>query len=201
MSSKELTKAVDVSLWSGAVSHGTWTHIKQLGYRLAIVGSWHGIHANTHAIDQFNEASNLGLHTATYVVLNDHKAHYSMDKARELCGDYYKDLKFVALDIEVDGLTTNTIEDAINIIKVDGLKPIIYTGKWFWKGHLGNPKDFKDIPLWPSIYDGKLDLSFPINKRFGGWTKLFGKQYAGSATRLGIKADLSVFDTEKLYKL
>ena len=81
---------------------------------------------------------------------------------------------------------------AIQLVQKAGHRCVIYTGKWFWEGRLGNPEWASHMPLWDSRYDGSATVAF--NPMYGGWRKTTGKQYEGTNDGLGFSADLSVFD-------
>jgi lysozyme len=38
---------------------------------------------------------------------------------------------------------------------VTGRVPMIYSGAWFWKGYMGNPKGFSQYPVWIAEYTPK----------------------------------------------
>ena len=189
----DLVFAADVSVWSGQISEARWKAAKDNhGIGLAIVGAWHGGQSNWHCASTLHTAKAAGLNVATYAVLNQLSGAESVAHARDACGPFWKSLKFVALDIEVRGVTEDAIDEATRTVAADGLQPIIYTGAWFWRGRLGNPDWAADLPLWDSRYDGKQDLAFP--DPYGPWASVVGKQYEGSNGDLGFSSDLSVFD-------
>ena len=139
-------------------------------------------------------AHDAKLLTAAYLVLNSLPGAESVDRARNICGTAWDNLAFAALDIEMRGVTEQIIADAAASVVKAGLRPIIYTGSWFWSGRLGNPDWAASLPLWDSRYDGRKILEFP--NPYGPWSVLVGKQYEGSNSDLGFSSDLSVFDAE-----
>lgn len=86
--------------------------------------------------------------------------------------------------------TIDTLEAAADEVQRLGLKPGVYTGGWFWKGHLGNTPRLGDLPLWSSQYDDVASLDNVT--LYGGWTRerVGGKQWSGSPV------DRSVFRAE-----
>ena len=195
MRSSPLLCAADVSKWSGLITKPQW-QLARSGYsvELAIVGSWHGAEPNSYCAASLGAAHDAKLLTAAYLVLNSLPGAESVDRARNICGTAWDNLAFAALDIEVRGVTEQIIADAAASVVKAGLRPIIYTGSWFWSGRLGNPDWAASPPLWDSRYDGRKILEFP--KPYGPWNVLVGKQYEGSNSDLGFSSDLSVFDAE-----
>ena len=187
--------AADVSKWGGQISEGQWAKAREdHGLEIAVVGSWHGHSSNRYANATLNAAVAAELIPATYIVLNDRDGAETITLGKTAVGDQWQNLAFVALDIELPGVTQQVITDAAMAVRADGLTPIVYTGRWFWDGHLGNPVWAKDLPLWDSVYDDHpaVELVHP----YGGWTSAIAKQYHGTTQVLGFSADLSAFDRQ-----
>ena len=197
----ELTRAADVSMYGGLVTTEQWVAAKKdHGIGLAIVGSWHGRVSNPYCEETLTNAVAAGLRIATYAALNSRSGEDTVWFAAAACGEHWPDLAFVALDIEIDGVTEQVVKDAEASVTAGNLRPIIYTGRWFWSGHrhLGNPTWACYLPLWDSHYDGLEELV--LSPTYGGWTTqdLVGKQYLGSNNALGFSCDLSVFEAAYL---
>lgn len=79
----------------------------------------------------------------------------------------------------------SAIRSGVQQIQARGYEAGIYTAHWYWTAYLGNHTDFKDLPLWASIYDGSPDLASGFVP-FGGWTEVAMKQYAGTSSLAGI---------------
>ena len=192
----KLTHALDVSKWSGLISEAEWQAAKSRGFTLAIVGAWHGTEANEYAQETILNAYNAGMQVAAYTVLNAEDGHKSVLSALEACGDQTDNLLFMALDVEVVGLTEKVFDEAHIELLTSDVVACVYTRSSFWKGTLGNPNWGIGLPLWDANYDGVDQLILTNN--YGGWnqTSIVGKQYTGSNTRLGFDADCSVFNAE-----
>ena len=187
--------AADVSVYGGNVSADQWRDGRNMGIGLAIVGLWHGQRLNQYAHSTLYGAQAAGLPLAAYVALSKNwSGSEQVAFGKKIAGDKWDNLRFVALDIELPGITQTIIADAAEAVRADGLRPIIYTGKWFWDGHLGNPDWFPHIPLWDSLYDQRaiVELVHP----YGGWTSVVGKQFDDKTSRLASSADISAFDAE-----
>ena len=187
-------KTLDVSKYSGEISVGHWQDVYNRGYDLAIVGAWHGTTSNLTAPNTIANARKVGMKVAAYTVLNAESGSKSVHEAIRACGDQSKYLSFMALDVELRGLTHQIFNDAANELIRGEIKGCVYTRYSFWHDDMGNPEWGMVFPLWDAEYDDKADLA--LAKPFGGWTSAVGKQFHGSTNKLGFNADLSVFDAE-----
>ena len=194
-----LMKAIDISMYQRHPGESWWRRVFADGWELAIVGSWHGISANPDAERNLLEAKAAGFRIATYVALNAGSGRTAVRNGRQACGRAWHGLVFVAIDCETDGITAPIISEAIDEVKRDGLRPIIYTAHWWWNGHFGDPDGFRHMPLWSAAYD--LDPTLALSPAYGGWTdaELIGKQYDGSTENRhpmlhGVEVDKNTFD-------
>ena len=192
-----LVQAADVSVYTGPVSHDQWAAAKAKHHiELAIVGSWHGSRSNEYAEATLHAARKAGLMTATYVVVIDKPS--AIGYGLEACGNEAEHLSFVALDIEVRGVTEKSIADSIRDVHAGSHRAAIYTGAWFWQGRLGNPKWAPHIPALG------LELRRPPDTASGTTSDTAAgkvRQLSDISTReptteLGFSCDLSVFDKE-----
>jgi hypothetical protein len=79
-------------------------------------------------------------------------------------------------------------------------RPGIYTGRWWWRGYLGNTTEFGDRDLWTSQYDGVDDVT--VFSPYGGWTSCRIKQHAGTSTLAGVgNVDLNVLSDAEAAQL
>lgn len=193
-----LVLATDVSVFGGGVIRSRCKRAKRdHGLGLAIAELWTGRTDNFYANSTLGVAHVDGMMVAGRAVLNDLPGAMTISLARRACeSEIWEALRFVALGVEMRGVTAKTVADAAEAVQADGLRPIIHTSRWFWAGRLGNPDWASHLPLWHSDYDGKDTLRFP--KPYGGWTCLAGKQYQDANTLLNFSSELSVFDEEWL---
>lgn len=193
----DLIEAVDVSKYAGHIPAHHWSAARiHHGVRLAVVGAWHGTDKNPHAAEALHDARMAGLTTAAYIVLNSRPGRQSVILGEQACGDEWAHLSFVALDIEVDGVTVDVIADAEAELGRERQRPMLYTGYWFWaspKHGLDNATDFAHLPLWDSRYDHVRTLEWGPHKPFGGWAQRTAKQYEADSSSLGFSCDRSVF--------
>lgn len=201
---------LDVSVYSGEITADKWRQIKALGYEVAIIGLFHGQTANRYANRQCFAAKEAGMITAGYIYLapwtgksGEEQVLVGLDTVGELLA---KEMCFVAIDCECDGITKEMIWQAVDTVRAKGLRAIIYTARWWWKDHFGDPHDFAGVPLWSAYYDNDPDLDFP-KMPYGNWeptlhvgvraaqtTGIMGEQYQGTTYICGINCDLNWFD-------
>jgi len=201
---------LDVSVYSGEITAEKWRQIKALGYEVAVIGLFHGQTANRYANRQCFAAKEAGMITAGYIYLapwtgksGEEQVLVGLDTVGELLA---KEMCFVAIDCECDGITKEMIWQAVDTVRAKGLRAIIYTARWWWKDHFGDPHDFAGVPLWSAYYDNDPDLDFP-KMPYGNWEPtlhigvraaqtagIMGEQYQGTVYICGINCDLNWFD-------
>ena len=71
---------------------------------------------------------------------------------------------------------------------------VVYTGRWYWVGVMGNPHGADIGPLWHSEYEPSPD-SGPDLDRYGGWPGATFWQWTSSGSCPGVsgRCDLNVF--------
>jgi len=197
---------VDVSAYQYSISRDKWARMKADGQVVAVVGSWHGVQDNAWALENLMRARSVGLKTATYIAINGSRSGRShVEEGRDACGGQWEHLNFVAIDVEIRGVTEEILDAALANVEKLGGRPAIYTGRWFWNwwalslGHLpgldrpGGVSRYASYPLWTALYDGRPTLDVPL---YGGWERAVGHQYAGTTAAYGTQVDLNVFDAE-----
>jgi len=204
--------AIDISYWTGNVSVETFRKFKEAGYELVIVGLWHGASINGHAYHQVENALVAGLHVAGYAALSGlYSPELQIGWSQAALQDdvdtnpFWSQLKFVAVDVELVGVSPQDIITAVNTVRSLGQRPIVYTARWFWLERLGNPCILQDVPLWNAFYDGDPDVDFPMFP-YGCWERtigyragqathgLIGEQYIGTTTIFNTVVDVNWFD-------
>jgi GH25 family lysozyme M1 (1,4-beta-N-acetylmuramidase) len=101
------------------------------------------------------------------------------------------------LDIEVTGglsaanVTAWTRTFLQTLQSATGRVPMIYSGNWFWRGYMGNPKGFSGYPVWAAQYSSQ-DIGPTL---FGDFTYSTFWQYTDAAKVSGISGgvDASFF--------
>jgi hypothetical protein len=80
------------------------------------------------------------------------------------------------------------VQTALDEVRAHGIETGIYTGGWYWRGHLGNSTAFAHEKLWNSYYDGDPDID---GLPYGGWTTAAIEQYQGTTELCGQSVDLN----------
>ena len=187
--------ALDIPPWSDP----TFLDIieaRNQGYDLLIVNLHTGKDTNTHAEDNLRTARVRGMETAAYFALSSQSAQWHFNEAKKAAGKEWKYLRFVAIDVELPWVKTSEVEAAIKLVTDAGMRPVLYTGAWFWQYTWGNPTIAKDIPLWDADYDN--NARFDRFRPYGGWTSRVAKQYNSKASDIGFLADANVVDAQWL---
>lgn len=125
------------------------------------------------------------------------------EDAISVAGPYWDLMQMVANDVEIHDPVPNEtqIRGTQNLLESAGKRAPIYTAKWFWEGHLGNPKWswLAGSKLWNAFYDGDPDVDF-ARFPYGPWTQasVVGEQYVGTTNIGGAQFDLNFFDLDYL---
>ncbi len=62
----------------------------------------------------------------------------------------------------------HTIPTACDPVRRDGLRPVVYTSRRYWRAMVGDSRECSDLPLWAAQYDGDPGIDTVIP--FGAWT-------------------------------
>lgn len=103
------------------------------------------------------------------------------------------------LDLEVsEGLSPIALQVwtrafLVELERLTGKRPMIYTYRYFWGDHMGNTKQFAEYPLWLAAY--QTQAPGPV----GGWDKLTMWQRSDSGRVAGINApvDMNLFNGDQ----
>jgi hypothetical protein len=91
-------------------------------------------------------------------------------------------------------LRNQRIQEAIDYLKSQGVRPIIYTYQNAWSRLTGNATSFasQGVPLWDSKPDYVDNLGTTVP--YGGWTSRGGKQYV-TTDLPNQQLDLDIFES------
>ena len=194
-----LLRAVDYSKWQGAVSLESHRQMAADGIEAAIPGLWHGIDANPHALNSLANAKRAGLLIGGYIVVVSRDARAAVREGKVAAGGHWKDMFSVAIDVEIRGITEANLANAFDEVRVQGQRPFLYTGNWFWdiwRAELGHYPDASDVGAWLAVYDGIKTLESAGTR--SGYGPVIGHQYMGSTAAFGTTVDFNVFDRDWL---
>lgn len=180
-----MSKAVDISNYSGELNASQAQRLVELGYTTAIVQVVNeDIHLHRQQIPILQAA---GIDVQGYVYMwfdGDFESRVAY-ACREL--QNYNITK-LWLDCEdqayANGENPQHVIRAIRrsswVATIAGVTSGIYTGKWWWEVATGDTKEFSDLPLWAAVYGGNPDITSFVP--FGGWTSLAIKQHTPDTT-------------------
>jgi len=172
--------------------------VREAGVELAIQCLYDGVKQPTHRVTNLRNYINAGLLIGAYASLpaNASIGYTHMDVAHDgVPPDLWAALVRCAVDVELDGITTTAIRDALSTVAAYGKPHTIYTNENTWRYKLGNPMDFGDCELWNALWDeDPTDRDFDTH-RYGPWTpdQVIAEQYSGGHQVAGVYADRDVF--------
>ncbi len=183
---------IDVSYYQGTIN---WTSAKSDGVKYAIIrvsdgttfedpkftSNWSGAHAAgvlRGAYQFFRPGQSINA-----------QADLMIEK---LNGVGAADLPPV-IDVEAtDGVADATIATRVGqwldrVESATGLRPIIYTGKYFWQDNVGNSQAYDDYPLWHAQY-----TSAACPNIADAWADWAFWQYSSTGSVSGISGDVDM---------
>lgn len=157
---------------------------------------WTGAEQPSPRVANLRVADQMGIMTAGYISLTRRgSGQEHVDRGRAGVPDeLWRAMKFVAVDIELDGIRIEEIVRACNRVVTLGQQPILYTNynSWMNKVIPSNPTDIADsgILLWNAYWDGDPDIDFP-RLPFGGWRadEVVIEQWSGGTNVCGAFVD------------
>jgi len=196
-------KGLDISF--SKPSAQWWRDRKAEGFGVAVQDVWTGGFASNDGIKAVAEtnlrnARLAGFRVAAYAnasppdwwPLATQLQHIEMNMGAE-----WAHVKDVVIDVEIPGITKARVMELADGLEAAGkVADVLYTGRWFWTGHMGNTKDiaWRRFRLWSAHYDWNPDIDFGDNP-YGPWTlaEVIGEQYQGSTNVAGGTIDLNTF--------
>lgn len=101
----------------------------------------------------------------------------------------------VAIDVEIEGVTFEQVEEAVETVAGLGWRKLIYTSAGYWLEHMRNEPAPAGWLLWDARWDGNADIDDPI-QGYGGFdaARVVGHQYSGNVNVHGVDIDLDVWN-------
>ena len=181
--------------------------LKAGGTSLYVQGLWTSTVAPVSRVNSMRNAINAGLPVAAYASLNHHNSGvWHIRRARDkVPQDIWNKLLFVAVDIELRGITIQQITDAVNEVERLGKRAIIYTNRNSWLNYVIPSNDGtlakRGILLWNALWDLNPDIDFP-RLPFGRWSpaQVIGEQWSGGTMVCKQFVDRNTFIKELLFQ-
>lgn len=163
--------AIDCSVWSD------FEVVKQemVGADLVIVGLHHGITPNHYAQQQLAYAVSQGKRIAAYITISPSTNELDVvNQARDLAAEFWPQLSFVSIDVEIEGVGVLQIINACKAVEAMGKRVCIYTNQGFWQEHMDDTQMLSNYPLWDANWNDHQWIE-PVG--YGGWDWPIGHQY------------------------
>lgn len=185
--------AVDMSRWGGDLTAQEAYGLQQEWISTVILATGPGGYSTNFHV-QADDAVAAGLRLEVYIFLEwtGHPKAWVREGLQAIA-DYRDLVERIWIDVEdtqhpvpVDWMDQLTA--ALDEAELWG-KPVgIYTGRWYWVGHLGNSQEFAERQLWNSWYDNDPDID---GLPYGGWTResVTIEQYTGTTIIAGQSVD------------
>lgn len=197
------TFGIDVSKYQGAID---WARVGQTAVQFAIARASIGLSIDAYYARNAKGAEAQGMLAGAYHFLHQGGGAAQAQTFIKAAGDL--EGRLAVVDVESDGDSRPTIRDVRNFAQEFRSKYpthplIVYTGKWYWVGVIGNPKGSDIGPLWHSRYvdpvgSGSLTTLFrEVTPSFwdpniGGWDKATLIQFSSSGSIPGIAGRVDV---------
>jgi hypothetical protein len=154
-----------------------------------------GLHQPPSRVISLRNATYAGLKIAGYALITGetHVGDQLLMAYSGMPSDIWDRLEFVAIDVEVGGISVNEVADACRFMAgwLPGKPSVIYTSYNQWVNVMGNPPHPANALLWNASW-GTSPGSF---KPYGGWIRddLLLHQYSGNTTLHGQTVDRNVW--------
>jgi len=141
-------------------------------------------------------ARERGIITAGYINASPwYPPELCFEKGRQAAGAEWDRLSRLAVDVELPGIQLEHVRRLCELC-AQHRPTCIYTGRWFWVGHMHNAQDawLLNYPLWAAQYDGRPNLDI-VPYGPPGW-RVVGKQYGGTTLVGAFEFDFNTFDMD-----
>lgn len=183
----------DCSRHQGAVD---WAAVARAGHTFAIIKATEG--TSYSRVDWFQanapKVRAAGLVLGAYHFLRRGSAAGQARYFVDIVGDFDGVLAVLDVETAADGSKPGLAEVEAFAAEFRRLVPghplVVYTGRWYWHGVLGNPHGAHVGPLWHSEYDtGSEVADGPELDNYGGWGSCTIWQYTSTGRCPGVAGD------------
>ena len=190
---------IDASRHQGTVD---WQKVAAAGHHFAFVKATEGTSYSYVDWYHYNapRVEATGLTLGAYHFLRRGVGAVQARYFTSTVGDFTGRVAVVDVEKAANG-TWPTITDVTDFVaefrRLTGHPLVVYTGRWFWVGYLGDPRGADFGPLWHSEYEtsrAEVDNG-PEGDRYGGWPGATFWQWTSSGSCPGVtgNVDLNLF--------
>ncbi|MCA9580173.1 MAG: hypothetical protein KC416_00175 [Myxococcales bacterium] len=180
---------IDVSHWQGKIN---WDAVKGDGISFAIIRASHGTGTIDKEFDRnWAEAKRVGIKRGVYQYFEPGQDPVAQANLMlDMMGPFEPGDLPPVIDVETTGglgaaAVVASITKWIQTVEAaTGVKPMIYSGLYFWKDNVGNSTAFKDYPFWIAQY-GRQCPDLP-----SAWSDWVFFQTSDSGKVAGISGDV-----------
>ena len=160
-----------------------------------------GLHQPANRVASLKNAHAGGLQTAGYLLIGPGMTGRQAvaEARRNMPMDVWKRLKFVAVDVEVNGIAVTQVLEALHEVERLGRTAVVYTSWNSWNTMI-RPRNStlcaeRGFRLWNAVWDNNPDIDFD-RLPFGGWTRatVIGEQWSGGHQQCGQSVDSNTFE-------
>lgn len=186
------TPGIDVSYYQGAIS---WSKVAAAGYKFAFIRVSDGTASkDSKFTTNWAGAQAAGVIRGAYQYFRPGQNVTTQANMMIAAIGHYTpgDLPPV-LDVEAtDGLGPATVASKVNqwmtqVSSALGVKPIIYSGYYFWRDQVGNPATYASNPFWIAQYTSAACATIP-----SVWNKWAFWQHSASGKVNGISGNVDM---------
>lgn len=184
----------------GGIDADTASKVNTVGVQIYVQAltalPYSGIMQPPTRVVALRNAYEQGLTIAGYALVGDELtgAGY-IDYARSgVPDDLWDALAFIAVDVEVQSASYQTVLDALDRLEQLGKPRVVYTNYNSWVSYLGNPPFPAGTYLWNAYWDDSPDFDYP-RLPYGNLPEDFvmGEQWSGGVDANGTGVDRDIF--------
>lgn len=176
--------------------------LREAGVEVVAQCLWTGVEQPRPRVSNLRSAIAAGLTVMGYISVSSGRggAEHAEAGRAGVPDDIWDQLVHVVTDVELPGISNETIRDCVERLVELGKPRAIYTSYGHWTGNQQNTTEFADCLLWNALWDGLPDIDF-ASLPYGGWSyeKLLGEQWSGGTYVRGVFVDRNTFIRENVF--
>lgn len=151
------TKGIDVSKWQGSIN---WARVKNAGYAYAFIRVSDGVnYPDPRFATNWANARSAGVIRGAYQFFRpSQNVAAQANLMIQRVGAYRPGDLPPVIDVEADGglapsVVAQRVKQWVDLVRAGtGARPIVYTGKYFWRDEVGGSTLVASSPLWIAQY-------------------------------------------------